>query len=68
MAGVVELIVLANLEAMNAEYIKQGMPQGERLQSLRNIARYQLKAVSEAPSTKRLESDILPPSLPPAKK
>ena len=46
----------------------KGMPQGERLQSLRNIARYQLKAVSEAPSTKRLESDILPPSLPPAKK
>lgn len=68
MAGVVELIVLANLEAMNAEYIKQGMPQGERLQSLRNIARYQLKAVSEAPSTKRLESDMLPPSLPPSKK
>ena len=66
MAGVVELIVLANLEAMNAEYIKQGMPQGERLQALRNIARYQLKAVSEAPSTKRLESGLQPPSLPPA--
>lgn len=66
MAGVVELIVLANLEAMNAEYIKQGMTQGERLQALRNIARYQLKAVSEAPSTKRLESGLQPPSLPPA--
>ena len=68
MAGVVELIVLANLEAMNAEYIKQGMTQGERLQALRNIARYQLKAVSEAPSTKRLESGLQPPSLPPVKK
>ena len=68
MAGVVELIVLANLEAMNAEYIKQGMTQGERLQALRNIARYQLKAVSDAPSTKRLASDMQQPSLPPVKK
>ena len=68
MAGVVELIVLANLEAMNAEYIKQGMTQGERLQAPRNIARYQLKAVSDAPSTKHLASDIQPPPLPPAKR
>lgn len=60
MAGVVELIVLANLEAMNAEYIKQGIAQAERLQALRNIARYQLTAVSGAPSTKRLEADMLP--------
>lgn len=67
MASVVELIILANLESMNAEYIKQGMPQAERLQALRNIARYQLKSVTSAPSTKRLEASINPPTLPPAK-
>ena len=66
MAGVVELIILANLESMNAEYIKQSMPQAERLQALRNIARYQLKSVTSAPSTKRLEASMNPPTLPPA--
>ena len=66
MAGVVELIILANLESMNAEYIKQDMPQAERLQALRNIALYQLKSVTSAPSTKRLEASMNPPTLPPA--
>ena len=65
MASVVELIILANLESMNAEYIKQDMPQAERLQALRNIARYQLKSVTSAPSTKRLEASMNPPTLPP---
>ncbi len=66
MASVVELIILANLESMNAEYIKQDMPQAERLQALRNIALYQLKSVTSAPSTKRLEASMNPPTLPPA--
>ena len=67
-AEIHELIVLANLEAMNADYIRQGIPQMERLQNLRKVARYQLQSVTAAPSTKRLESDIVPPSLPPVKK
>ena len=33
-----QLIVLANLEAINAEYIKSGMSQGERLQKLHQTA------------------------------
>ena len=68
MAEIHELIVLANLEAMNADYIRQGIPQMERLQTLRKVARYQLQSVTATPSTKRLESDIAPPSLPPVKK
>lgn len=68
MADVVHLIVLANLEAMNADYIKRGMPQAERLQELRSIARYQLESVSRAPSAKRLEESVKPPSLPPVAK
>lgn len=67
-AEIHELIVLANLEAMNADYIRQGIPQMERLQALRKIARYQLQSVTAAPSTKRLAADIAPPSLPPVKK
>lgn len=67
-AEIHELIVLANLEAMNADYIRQGIPQRERLQALRKIARYQLQSVTAAPSTKRLAADIAPPSLPPVKK
>lgn len=67
-AEIHELIVLANLEAMNADYIRQGIPQMERLQTLRKIARYQLQSVTAAPSTKRLAADIAPPSLPPVKK
>ena len=67
-AEIHELIVLANLEAMNADYIRQGIPQMERLQTLRKVARYQLQSVTAAPSTKRLESDIAPQSLPPVKK
>ena len=67
-AEIHELIVLANLEAMNADYIRQGIPQMERLQTLRKVARYQLQSVTAAPSTKRLAADIAPPSLPPVKK
>lgn len=67
-AEIHELIVLANLEAMNADYIRQGIPQRGRLQALRKIARYQLQSVTAAPSTKRLAADIAPPSLPPVKK
>ena len=65
MADVVQLIVLANLEAMNADYIKRGMPQAERLQELWSIARYQLESVSSTPSAKRIEESMKPPSLPP---
>ncbi|TYZ20798.1 hypothetical protein [Selenomonas ruminis] len=49
-----QLIVLANLEMLNAEYIKEGFPQSERLQRLRSTAVAQLKSVTNAASTKRL--------------
>lgn len=49
-----QLIVLANLEMLNAEYIKEGFSQSERLQRLRSTAVAQLKSVTNAASTKRL--------------
>ena len=40
-----QLLVLANLESMNAEFIRMGLPQGERLRKLNGIAIQQLKTL-----------------------
>ena len=40
-----QLLVLANLESMNAEFIRMGLPQGERLRKLNAIAIEQLKSL-----------------------
>lgn len=40
-----QLLVLANLESMNAEFIRMGLPQGERLKKLNAIAIQQLKSL-----------------------
>lgn len=44
-ATIAQLIVLANLESMNADYIREGMPAAERLTKLNKIAIYQLKSL-----------------------
>jgi hypothetical protein len=44
-SAVEQLLVLANLESMNAEFIRMGMPQGERLRKLNTIAIQQLKSL-----------------------
>jgi hypothetical protein len=40
-----QLVVLSNLESLNAEFIRQGLPQGERLQKLNEIAIYQMTSL-----------------------
>lgn len=45
-AGIGQLLVLANIEAMNAEFIHMGLPQTERLKKLNEIAIRQLKSLS----------------------
>jgi len=50
-----QLIVLANLENLNAEYIRQGLPQTERLLKLNKIAIKQLRSLLENPSMKKLK-------------
>jgi hypothetical protein len=50
-----QLIVMANLESLNAEFIKQGLPQKERLIRLNTIAISQLHALLDHPSVKKLE-------------
>ena len=54
-ANVSQLVVLANLEALNSEFIKEGIGQGERLVRLNKIAIAQMKSLINNKSIKQLE-------------
>lgn len=49
-----QLLVLANLESLNAEFIKDGLSQDERLQRLNEIAIYQMQVLFNTPALKQL--------------
>ncbi len=51
---VVQLVVLANLEGINAELIRQHLPQPERLTQLNRIAITQIRSLLNNPSTNKL--------------
>lgn len=48
-ADIEQLLVLANIEAMNAEFIHMSLPQGERLKRLNQIAIRQMRTLTAAP-------------------
>jgi len=50
-----QLVVLSNLESINALLINQGLPQNERLIELNKIAITQMKSLLESSTTKRLK-------------
>lgn len=50
-----QLVVLANMENLNAEFIKEGLLPKERLQRLNQIAIYQMKLLLGATATKALK-------------
>jgi hypothetical protein len=50
----IELLVLANIEGMNAELIHMGLPQGERLNRLNAIAIRQMQVLVSASAVKQL--------------
>jgi hypothetical protein len=54
-ATIEQLLVLANLENINAVYINKGMPQSERIEELNHIARAQLAAMLRNDSLKALK-------------
>ena len=56
-ASVEQLIVLTNLESLNADFIRNGIPQEERLVKLRNIAYYQLNSLNNKDVASRLHID-----------
>ena len=55
-ASITELTVLSNLETHNAELIKKEIAKTERFQTLCEIAKYQLRVLSEAEEIKKLQN------------
>jgi len=54
-ADVAQLVCLSNLENINAEYIRAGLAQGERLLKLNESAIYQMRSLLGNASLKKLE-------------
>ena len=54
-ATILQLIVLSNLENLNAQYIKQGLPSDKRLLMLNEIAIQQMISLVDNSSIKKLE-------------
>ncbi|MHB8149520.1 MAG: KilA-N domain-containing protein [Desulfobulbia bacterium] len=54
-ATVEQLLVLANIEGMNAELIHMGLSQGERLKRLNEIAIRQMRVLTSASAIKQLK-------------
>ena len=57
-ASVEQLIVLINLESINADLIRQGLSANERVQKLRSIAYYQLRSLMSSNVASKLKQDI----------
>ena len=51
-----QLVVLSNMESINAMLIQQGLPQPERLKQLNELAIQQMKSLLKSPSTKKLNN------------
>ena len=56
-ASIAELTALSNLETHNAELIKGGVSKAERFKTLREIAQYQLRVLSEAERIRALPEE-----------
>ena len=54
-ANILQLVILSNLENINAELISQGIPQSKRLERLNQIAKKQLESLQNTPSIKKIE-------------
>lgn len=55
-ASVEQLLVLANIEGMNAEFIHMDVPQGERLKRLNEIAIRQMETLTANPAALKLKT------------
>lgn len=54
-ASIIQLLVLANLESLNAEFIRMGLSQSERLKKLNEVAIVQLKSLISNKGVRKLE-------------
>ena len=57
-ASVEQLIVLVNLESMNADMIREGIPAVERMKKLRSVAYYQLTSLESSNAAAKLKESI----------
>ncbi len=57
-ADIEQLIILANIESMNAEFIKMWIKQSERLESLNKIAITQMKSLLSIDIAKKLPNNL----------
>ena len=57
-ANVEQLIVLVNLESMNADLIRQGLSPQERLKKLRSVAYYQLNSLYDSNAANKSKNTI----------
>ena len=55
-ASILQLVILVNLENLNAELINQGMEQRKRLERLNEIAKKQLDTLKDNAGIKKIES------------
>ena len=53
-ASVEQLLVLANIEGMNAEFIHMALPQSERLKRLNEIAIRQMQTLTASAAIRRI--------------
>ncbi len=54
-ANILQLVILSNLENLNAEMIEEGLNQHKRIEKLNGIAKKQYAILQESNSIKRLE-------------
>jgi len=54
-AAVEQLVVLSNLESINAELIRQGVAQSDRIIALNQTAAHQMRSLLDSPEMKRLK-------------
>lgn len=54
-ANIVQLVILSNLENLNAEMIAEGLTQKNRLEKLNHIAKKQLEILQDDSGVKKIE-------------
>ncbi len=58
-ASVEQLIILVNIESMNADMIREGIPMSERLKKLRSVAYYQMQSLTRNKSIERIKDNLI---------
>lgn len=58
-ASIEQLIILVNIESMNADMIREGIPMNERLKKLRSVAYYQMLSLTHNKSIEKMKEKVL---------